>query len=226
MTLHERIRKILFRQLENFWDEWDEEVINRQIPEALEQMNKNYSMAASKQRYRDGNMVFDPMYTGTWAIFLYKLSRLLFLEGNNKEAECIYYLNKVLHSVDWFYQTELPLHFMAEHLLGSVLGRAQYSDYLFVYQGTTIGGNRKGDVLYYPKVGENVVLYANATVLGNTSIGNNVIISANTYIINENIPNNCIIVFGHSPNIIIKEQSEMKIKELTEHIWAWKRLLQ
>lgn len=225
MTLHERIRKILFRQLENFWDEWDEEVINRQIPEALEQMNKNYSMAASKQRYRDGNMVFDPMYMGTWAIFLYKLSRLLFLEGNNKEAECIYYLNKVLHSVDWFYQTELPLHFMAEHLLGSVLGRAQYSDYLFVYQGTTIGGNRKGDVLYYPKVGENVVLYANATVLGNTSIGNNVIISANTYIINENIPNNCI-VFGHSPNIIIKEQSEMKIKELTEHIWAWKRLLQ
>lgn len=225
MTLHERIRKILFRQLENFWDEWDEEVINRQIPEALEQMNKNYSMAASKQRYRDGNMVFDPMYTGTWAIFLYKLSRLLFLEGNNKEAECIYYLNKVLHSVDWFYQTELPLHFMAEHLLGSVLGRAQYSDYLFVYQGTTIGGNRKGDVLYYPKVGENVVLYANATVLGNTSIGNNVIISANTYIINEDIPNNCI-VFGHSPNIIIKEQSEMKIKELTEHIWAWKRLLQ
>lgn len=225
MTLHERIRKILFRQLENFWDEWDEEVINRQIPEALEQMNKNYSMAASKQRYKDGNMVFDPMYTGTWAIFLYKLSRLLFLEGNNKEAECIYYLNKVLHSVDWFYQTELPLHFMAEHLLGSVLGRAWYSDYLFVYQGTTIGGNRKGDVLYYPKVGENVVLYANATVLGNTLIGNNVIISANTYIINENIPNNCI-VFGHSPNIIIKEQSEMKIKELTEHIWAWKRLLQ
>ena len=51
MTLHERIRKILFRQLENFWDEWDKEVINRQIPEALEQMNKNYSMAASKQRY-------------------------------------------------------------------------------------------------------------------------------------------------------------------------------
>ena len=225
MTLHERIRKILFRQLENFWDEWDKEVINRQIPEALEQMNKNYSMAASKQRYKDGNMVFDPMYTGTWAIFLYKLSRLLFLEGNNKEAECIYYLNKVLHSVDWFYQTELPLHFMAEHLLGSVLGRARYSDYLFVYQGTTIGGNRKGDALYYPKVGENVVLYANATVLGNTLIGNNVIISAKTYIINENIPNNCI-VFGHSPNIIIKEQSEMKIKELTEHIWAWKRLLQ
>lgn len=225
MTLHERIRKILFRQLENFWDEWDKEVINRQIPKALEQMNKNYSMAASKQRYKDGNMVFDPMYTGTWAIFLYKLSRLLFLEGNNKEAECIYYLNKVLHSVDWFYQTELPLHFMAEHLLGSVLGRARYSDYLFVYQGTTIGGNRKGDALYYPKVGENVVLYANATVLGNTLIGNNVIISANTYIINENIPNNCI-VFGHSPNIIIKEQSEMKIKELTEHIWAWKRLLQ
>ena len=97
MTLHERIRKILFRQLENFWDEWDEEVINRQIPEALEQMNKNYSMAASKQRYRDGNMVFDPMYTGTWAIFLYKLSRLLFLEGNKKGREGLYYFKKIFN---------------------------------------------------------------------------------------------------------------------------------
>lgn len=29
--------------------------------------------------------------------------------------------NKAMHSVEWFYQVELPVHFMAEHPLGSVV---------------------------------------------------------------------------------------------------------
>lgn len=177
-------------------------------------------MSASTRLYKDGDMVFNPMHTVTWAIFLYRLSRLLYLAGNIYEADCVYYLNKIMNSVEWFYQVELPEHFMAEHPLGSVLGKAQYSDYLFVYQGTTIGGNRKKGKLYYPKLGKNVVLYANATILGETTIGNNVIVSSNTYIINEKVPDNCI-VFGQSPNIVIKEKSEPEILEMTKHIWRW-----
>ena len=132
--------------------------------------------------------------------FLYRLSHLLYLNGNIYEAECVYYLNKIMHSVDWFYQIELPEHFLAEHPLGSVLGKAKYSDYLFVYQGTTIGGNRNQGTIYYPQ------------------IGNNVILSADSYVINENIPDNCI-VFGQSPNIIVKEKKVTEIKEMTKHIW-------
>ena len=221
-TLEEEIKKILFKQLGNYWDDWDKEIISMQVPNALQQMNNNYSMAASARLFKEGKMIFDPMHTVTWALFLYRLSRLLYLEGKNKEADCVYYLNKIMHSVDWFYQVDLPEHFMAEHPLGSVLGKAQYSDYLFVYQGTTIGGNRKGNKLYYPQIGHNVLLYANATVLGNTVIGNNVVISANSFILNEIIPNNCI-VFGQSPNIMIKEKSEVEIREMTKHIWTWQR---
>lgn len=65
-----------------------------------------------------------------------------------------------------------------------------------------------------------VCMYANATILGNTIIGNNVIISADTYLINEVIPDNSI-VFGKSPNIVIKEKSENEIKDLTSNIWKW-----
>ena len=61
---------------------------------------------------------------------------------------------------------------------------------------------------------------ANATILGETTIGNNVIVSSNTYIINEKVPDNCI-VFGQSPNIVIKEKSEPEILEMTKHIWRW-----
>ena len=158
-----------------------------------------------------------------WMIFLYRLAHQIFINGNGntpKEADQIYYLNKIMHSNDWFYAIELPEHFLCEHPLGSVLGRAEYGDHLFVYQGTTIGGNRAKDKLTYPVLGDNVILYANSTVLGDTHIGNNVVVSAGTYIINENIPDNCI-VFGTSPNLTIKVKPEAQIKKYTQHIWGW-----
>ena len=137
------------------------------------------------------------------------------------EADQVYYLNKIMHANDWFYAIDLPVHFHCEHPLGSVLGRASYGDYLFVYQGTTIGGNRSHGALSYPVIGNNVTMYANATVLGATNIGNNVLISAGTYLLSETIPDNCI-VFGQSPEITIKVKSEEEIKEYTQHIWGWK----
>lgn len=140
--------------------------------------------------------------------------------GGILEADIVYYLNKIMHANDWFYQIELPEHFMAEHPLGSVLGKAVYGDYLFIYQGTTVGGNRKDGALLYPTLGNNVLLYANSTVLGNTQIGNNVIIAADTYLMNEIIPDNCI-VFGKSPHIKMKIKDEKYIKDMTSHIWRW-----
>ena len=65
----------------------------------------------------------------------------------------------------------------------SVLGRASYGDYFFVYQGVTVGGN-KG---LYPVIGKNVVMYSHSKILGKSRICNNVIVSANTYIKDEDI---------------------------------------
>ncbi len=78
----------------------------------------------------------------------------------------------------------------------------------------------KNGELYYSTIGENVILFANATVLGDTKIGNNVIVSADTYLINEDIPDNSV-VFGKSPAITIKNKSEDEIKRYTQHIWGW-----
>lgn len=69
-------------------------------------------------------------------------------------------------------------------------------------------------------LGNNILIYANSTILGNCHIGNNVIISAESYIINETIPDNCI-VFGKSPDIVIKNKSEEEIKDMTSFIWKW-----
>lgn len=219
----EEIEKILFHQLRQHWLEIDEGIIRDAILEAIKAVEYNFAGLPNKRFYCDGEVQFSPYMSVQWMIFLYRLAHEIYAQhgaSTPKEADQIYYLNKIMHSNDWFYAIDLPIHFLCEHPLGSVLGRAQYGDYLFVYQGTTVGGNRSKGRLYYPVIGDNVILFANSTVLGDTHIGNNVVISAETYIINEYIPDNCI-VFGKSPNLVIKSKTEEEIKAFTKHIWGW-----
>ena len=123
-----------------------------------------------------------------------------------------------MNSVDWFYAIEMPEHFFAEHPVGSVLGRAKYGDYFYTYQGTTVGGNIKDNKLYYPEIGHHVKLFSDAKVIGKTKLGNYVVVSANTYIKDEEIPDNCI-VFGQSPNLIIKQKSQIEMREFFKNTW-------
>lgn len=50
------------------------------------------------------------------------------------------------------------------------------------------------------------MMFANSSVIGDTIIGDNVVISAGTQIVNDNVPSNCI-VFGQSPNLVIKNKT-------------------
>ena len=219
----DNIKNLVIRQLKNYWNDIDDTVIASAVPKALIDIELNFFGLPNK-RFFDGNKVlFSPYISIHWMIFLYRLFHEIYkTEGRTpKEADYCYYLNKIMHANDWFYAIDLPIHFLAEHPLGSVLGRANYGDYLFVYQGTTIGGNRSKNKLYYPVLGNNIILFANSSILGNCLIGNNVVVAANTSIVNENIPDNCI-VFGKSPNLIIKRKTEEEIKQYTSHIWNWK----
>ena len=42
MVLENNVQKILFRQLDNFWDGWNKEVISIKISQALGEMQENY----------------------------------------------------------------------------------------------------------------------------------------------------------------------------------------
>ena len=127
--------------------------------------------------------------------FLYYLSHNLWL---NKSSLCdrIYYINKIMHSVDLFYAIDLPPVWSAEHPLGSVMGRAKYSDGFFFYQGCTVGGTRDREgVLYYPELDTNVRMFANSSILGKCHIGRNAQIGAGALVKNQDVPANSI-VFG------------------------------
>ena len=101
---------------------------------SLDKINLKY-----KNKYYEGEL--NPFNAVMYCQYLYRLSNEAYKLNLIKIAEKIYYLNKMLNSVELFYAVNLPKIWSCEHPLGSVFGRAQYGDYFFFYQGCTVGGN-------------------------------------------------------------------------------------
>jgi len=116
-------------------------------------------------------------------------------------ADKIYYLNRMMNSCDLYYEVELPSVFFLDHPIGAIIGRGSFSNYFAFRHNCTVGGNHGK----FPRFGEFVCLFSNATVIGNSNIGNNVFISSNALVKDVNISDNSI-VFGQSPNLIIKRK--------------------
>jgi serine O-acetyltransferase len=146
-------------------------------------------------------------------IFLYYFSNTIYKEEPTMSELCdkLYYLNKTLNAVDIFYAVDLPDFFMCEHPVGSVLGRGVYGDGFMFYQNCSVGGfhNPNGTIIY-PKIGQNVKMFAGSMIIGNCNVSDNVNIGAGTVVKNQNIPTNSN-VFGSSPNLIIKPNFKMSI---------------
>lgn len=69
--------------------------------------------------------------------------------------------------------------------LGVVLNRkVTFGENVSIYQNVTIGNDGKGGV---PRIGNNVIIYANSVIVGDITIGDNAVIGALTFI-NRDVP--------------------------------------
>lgn len=202
----DKLTELVIRQLNNFFGIDDKEVeqISDCIPAALKKIEYCFGFIKNKYFWEDGKVSFNPFQTDQNAAFLYYLSNILSVERNEKLlADKAYYLNKALNSVDIYHEVRLPAVFSMGHPLGSVIGRGKFSNFFFFSQNCTVGNNHG----IYPTLGENVVMLAGATIIGNSNVGKNCLISANTYIKDQDVPDNSL-VFGSSPNLSIKKKDD------------------
>lgn len=206
------MKKLVTHQLENLFllTEQERQLLNEEIISratastqyCLEKMNYKYYILQDPSQRKEGLNLYNSVMD---CIFLYWLSRHLFLEHQIELADKVYCLNKTLNCVELFYEINLPNIWLCDHPIGSVIGRAQYGDYFFFYQGCTVGSNfRKDGTFVYPVLGDHVKMLSHSKILGNCHIGSHTIISANCYIKDQDVPDHTI-VFGQSPNLIFKK---------------------
>ena len=171
------------------------------VGSALERIEYAFSRIVLPGYRRDGKATFSHLHGDQYASFLYFAAYEAW-KGREDEALAskLFLLNKALHGIVIMYDTVLPDVFVLMHTVGTMLGKANYGNYLVAAQNVTVGMDR-GDV---PTFGERVVLYGGSVVIGKASIGNNVTVAANTTVRGDTVPSGSVVA-GDSPNLTIKD---------------------
>ena len=128
-----------------------------------------------------GTVLINPCFH---SVVLYRLSNFFYKIKCSALAKFIWYINRVIFSVDIDYRADLAGGFVLVHGLGTVIGKDVVSlGTLVVYQGVTIGGSGKSKIInrteyWQPIIETGVKIYSNAMVLGPVQISENSIIKA------------------------------------------------
>lgn len=134
-------------------------------------------------------------YPGLYAIFVYRYAHILY---ELKVPMIPRIMSEYAHGktgIDINPGATIGEHFFIDHGTGVVIGEtAVIGNGVKIYQGVTIGAlsTRKGQALAgtkrHPTIEDNVIIYANATILGgDTVVGKNATVAGNTFV-TESIP--------------------------------------
>ena len=192
----------LARQLSNFFPDAELSAAECRpaVDAGLERLEQCLLRVKDKYVPEGAEPFFNHHHTDHYAMFLYLVGNSAFRLGRNAGLpEKTYALNKALHGLDAFYEIELPEVFFFQHPVGTVLGRAKYSNYFVVYQRCTVGAKDRR----YPVLGEGLAMYGGSSVIGDCTIGNNVWLAAGALVIAQSIPHDSA-VFSQSPHLVVK----------------------
>lgn len=136
-------------------------------------------------------------YPGIYAIYVYRIAHVLY---ELKVPFIPRIMTEHAHSktgIDINPGAKIGEYFFIDHGTGIVIGETtEIGDYVKIYQGVTLGalstmkGQALSGVKRHPTIEDNVVIYANTTVLGGeTTVGKNSVVAGNTFV-TESIPEN------------------------------------
>ena len=115
--------------------------------------------------------------------------------------------------IDIHPKAKIGTHFFIDHGTGVVIGETcEIGNWVKLYQGVTLGAlsfpkDESGELVRgtkrHPTIDDNVVIYANATVLGgDTRIGKNAVIGSNVWLVYSVAPNTTVTI--EKPHLVVK----------------------
>lgn len=202
---NEDLTSLVAKQCNNFFPDGND-VLNAVIKDAIsttiDRLQLCFSHISAPYFNNNDQPFFNHLHGDHYSMFLYLLSNTLYKKFNVEAvATKVFLLNKALFGIDAFYAIDLPEIFMFVHPLGTVLGKAKYSNYLVVYQGVTVGATTQ---LKYPGFQGATILYSNSSIIGDCVVGNNFILGSKASIINYSVENNKTVVGNYPANRLLE----------------------
>lgn len=189
----------VLNQLANFFPDKstdNEPAIRKALPTALDRVEFCFSKINIKYYTEGSDVLFNHLNGDQYAVFLYYLGNTVYrLGGEPTVSTRLFLLNKLLTGLDAYYEVELPDIFILVHPLATVLGRANYANYLMVYQRCSIGSNHG----VYPTIGPYTTLHPGASVFGHCTIEGNCSLAAQAMLIDTDLKHNSVY-FGSPGN--------------------------
>ena len=143
--------------------------INVAFEQGLERIEWCFKHISSKSYFKDNQALFSHLHSDQYSQFIYFFSNSLYLESQNKPiCDKLILLNKALNGMFYSYKGKLPEIFLLVHPVGTVIGNANYSNFLVIYQNVTINTgvvDENGDPT--PRIGKGVFLSSGAKIIGN-----------------------------------------------------------
>lgn len=137
-----------------------------------------------------GEVIF--CYPGIRAISSYRIAHALLELGVPIIPRVITELAHSETGIDIHPGAVIADSFMIDHGTGVVIGEtSRIGRNVRIYQGVTLGaksfpldenGNPIKGIDRHPKLGDNVIIYSNSTILGNIRVGNNAVIGGNIWV--------------------------------------------
>ncbi len=132
-------------------------------------------------------------YPGFYAISIYRIAHEFYVRGIPYVARFMTEYSHEKTGIDIHAGATIGEYFFIDHGTGIVIGETTtIGNHVKIYQGVTLGaksfeldsdGNPIKGTKRHPDIGNNVVIYANATILGgNTKIGDGCIIGGNVWL--------------------------------------------
>lgn len=144
---------------------------------------------------------FDYLHSTQYTIFLYFLANTIWREqGDIRLCTKLFYLNKALNGIDLFYEIAMPEIFFIGHSVGIVLAKATYSDYLVLYQNSTVGKNHG----IAPVLGSGVIMYPNSAIIGRCQIAQNTVVAQGVSVINQDTVGDSMVFQAEAGKLVHK----------------------
>ena len=136
------------------------------------------------------------------AILTYRIARLFFLgkeagRTNLGQKDILSNIGRMNSLSELYYSADIGYGLKLNHGISTVVGaRCKIGNNCLLHQHVTLGDKGGGR----PVLGNNCVVYAGASILGDIHIGNNAVIGANAIVLHS-FPNNAVLVGVPDKNI-------------------------